>query len=220
MKKIAGAVVHAAVNREQIGALVPSIPTTVVPHPPNIELQPTPLPAWPPLRVLFFGYVRPYKGLSVAIDAIAILRERNFDARMTVAGRFWDSIEGYDRQIRHHGIGSFVELLPGYVSDAMAQTLFSNHHVVVAPYRDATQSGIVPLAFAAGRPVVATRVGGLEEAVSDGEDGILCDPDDPHALAEAIVATSQRLETMAGSAARAAISWSEVALAVVQVSCR
>jgi len=93
------------------------------------------------------------------------------------------------------GVGDRVELRNRYVSNEEAALLFTAADAALLPYRSASQSGVVQLAFAHGRPVIATAVGGLPEAVRDGEDAILCPKDDPDALARAI-------ERMAGEKKR------------------
>ena len=67
--------------------------------PPTLDLTPLPQPLRPPLRLLILGYVRPYKGVGVAISATRLLRERNVDAKLTVVGEFWDPVEGYQEQV-------------------------------------------------------------------------------------------------------------------------
>jgi glycosyltransferase involved in cell wall biosynthesis len=94
------------------------------------------------------------------------------------------------------GLQDRVELRDGFVSNEEAALLFSAADAAVLPYRSATQSGVVQLAFAYGTPVIATAVGGLPEAVSDGVDGLLCPPDDPQALAAAISRLPQLRATL------------------------
>jgi len=139
----------------------------------------------PRLSLLTFGAIRPYKGVDVALEALARV-DPALDVHLVVAGRFWSSVEPYRRRVDELDLASRVDLRDGYVSNEDAAVLFSAAHAVLLPYRTATQSGVVQLAFAYGRPVIATRVGGLPEAVRDGTDGILCPPGDAVALAGAI----------------------------------
>lgn len=139
----------------------------------------------PETVLLFFGAVRPYKGLDVALEALARLPP-NRDVRLVVAGRFWEGHERYERLVSELGLGERVELRDEYVTNEDAALAFSAADAVVLPYRSATQSGVVQLAFAYGRPVVATRTGGLPAAVADGRTGLLVPPEDPPALAIAL----------------------------------
>jgi glycosyltransferase involved in cell wall biosynthesis len=139
----------------------------------------------PRLLLLFFGAVRPYKGLDTALEALARL-PRELDVRLLVAGRFWEGRERYDALVERLGIGDRVEIYDGYVSNEATALAFSAADAVVLPYRSATQSGVAQLGYAYGKPVVATSVGGLPAAVDDGRTGLLAPPGDPTALAEAI----------------------------------
>jgi glycosyltransferase involved in cell wall biosynthesis len=139
----------------------------------------------PRLLLLFFGAVRPYKGLDTALEALARLPSE-LDVRLLVAGRFWEGRERYDALVERLGLGGRVEIHDGYVSNEDAALAFSAADAVVLPYRSATQSGVAQLGYAYGKPVVATNVGGLPAAVDHGRTGLLTPPGDPAALAEAI----------------------------------
>jgi glycosyltransferase involved in cell wall biosynthesis len=144
----------------------------------------------PDLSLLAFGAVRPYKGFDIAVRALAEL-DRDLKVRLTIAGVFWDGGTELRRLVTELGLEDRVELRDGFVSNEEAALLFSAADATVLPYRSATQSGVVQLAFAYGVPVLATSVGGLPEAVRDGVDGLLCPPESPSALATAIA----RLQT-------------------------
>lgn len=206
------ALVHAQAVVSDLQAVRPGIESVIVPHPPNRSVTRQPVPPRPPLRVLFFGYVRPYKGLDVLIDAMERLRSLERDVRLTVAGEFWEPAADWERLVADRGLGPFVDLRPGYVPDEELDRLLSEHHVVAAPYRSATQSGIIPLAQAAGRIVVASDVGGIAESVRDGVDAVLAPPGDPDALATAIC----RADELVGLAATAPVTrWIDVAEALL-----
>jgi glycosyltransferase involved in cell wall biosynthesis len=137
------------------------------------------------LTLLAFGAIRPYKGVDLALEAVARLRDR-LHVRLTVAGVFWDGGEELRRQVARLGIEDRVALRDGFVPNPEAAVLFAAADASLLPYRSATQSGVVQLSFAYGVPVVATAVGGLPEAIDDGVDGILCPPGDVDALCAAI----------------------------------
>lgn len=135
---------------------------------------------------LFFGFVRPYKGLMSLVDALPIALRSVGDLHVLVAGEFWQEADAYRRRAAELGVSARIRFDDRYIPNEEVAAFFAAADVCVLPYREATQSAIVPQAFAAGVPVIATRVGGLPEAVADGESGLLVPPDDPAALAGAL----------------------------------
>ncbi len=136
--------------------------------------------------LLFFGFVRHYKGLDTLIEAMpAILAAR--PATLVVAGEFYEPVEPYRRRIAELGIGEHVRLLDRYLPDEEARRLLAAADVCVLPYRSASQSGVLQVAYGAGCPVIATRTGGLPEFVAEGVSGLLVPPDDPAAMARAAI---------------------------------
>jgi len=136
--------------------------------------------------LLFFGLIRPYKGLADLLEALRVVL-RQLDCTLLVVGEFYHGKAQALALIRRLGIEHKVRVIDRFIPDDEVGLYFSAADLVVLPYRSATQSGIVPIAFAFERPVIATRVGGLSEAVRDGETGLLVEPNSPAALAEAIV---------------------------------
>lgn len=218
LKRLRGAVAHAKGAALEIERMVPGLTVQSVPMPPLLPAQRSPLPHRSPPRLLFLGFVRPYKGLEDALEAVRLLRERGEDVEFTIAGEFWEPVDDWRRRISALGLTDHVNLRPKYVPDDELAHLLAEHHLVVLPYRTATQSALVPLAYAAGRPVVATRVGGLSEAVEDGVTGHLAPPRDPEALADAVHSALANLEALAARASRASARWSDVANAVVEAA--
>ena len=135
--------------------------------------------------VLFFGFIRAYKGLDVLLEALAIVR-REQPVRLLVAGEFYEGEERYRRQVAELGLGEAVVFHADYIPEERVRLYFSACDVVVLPYRSATQSGIVPIAYQMDAPVICTDVGGLAEVVPDGRAGFVVPPADPVALAGAI----------------------------------
>lgn len=205
------ALVHAQSIVPDLERLAPGIDVVAVPHPPNLLLRPQPLPEQQQLRLLFMGYVRPYKGLDLAIDSVGLLKHRGRDLSLTVAGEFWEPVDRWREYVRVRDLEGCVELRDGYVPDSHLEQLLADHHMVIAPYRSATQSGIVPLALSAGRPVVVTDVGGLREAVRDGVDGVIVPPDDVDALAAGI----ERGEQLLGRVQPDLATWASVGAALL-----
>jgi glycosyltransferase involved in cell wall biosynthesis len=214
-----GIVVHASTVADELDDLVGTrVEAVITPHPPNLDVEPSPLPERPDngLRLLFFGFIRPYKGLDLALDALALLRQQGIHHRLTVAGEGWDPTEDWDEEVRRRGLADQVDLLLGYVPDSEVCGLLAEHHAALLPYRSATQSGIAPIAFAAGRPVVATAVGGLTDVITEGENGTLAAPGDAQSLADAIQRCARSLPALADGALRKAPTWQDVATAVVK----
>ena len=134
--------------------------------------------------VLFFGYVRHYKGLDTLLEAWPAVRAKR-PATLVVAGEFYEDEAPYRRLAAVAG-GS-VRLLARYIPDDEVEALFKAADVVVLPYRSATQSGVTHVAYALGAPVITTDVGGLSETVVPEETGLVVPPEQPAALAAAIV---------------------------------
>jgi len=107
---------------------------------------------------LFFGIVRPYKGLRYLIEAIAKLHERGRDVHLLVAGEFWEDVRQYERQIRDLGLEEWVHVDNRYIPNEEVGKYFSAADMLVAPYVDGTQSGAIKVAMGFGLPVVATEI--------------------------------------------------------------
>jgi glycosyltransferase involved in cell wall biosynthesis len=136
--------------------------------------------------ILFFGYVRPYKGLQVLLEAITEVRHSVHELRLIVAGEFHVSEKACRDQIARLGIARAVDIRNEFLPDDDVATLFAACDVVVQPYLATTQSGVAQIAFHFEKPMILTDVGGLAEIVQDGRAGMLVPPNDPDALADAI----------------------------------
>lgn len=134
-------------------------------------------------RLLFFGLVRPYKGLDVLLAALAKVPA----VGLTVAGEFWgETLSVTEATVDELGLRDRVEIRAGYVDAAEVPGLFAATDALVLPYRQATSSYNADVAFQYARPVVVTRAGALADRVSDGVDGLVCAPDDVDDLAAAL----------------------------------
>lgn len=134
-------------------------------------------------RLLFFGLVRPYKGLDVLLRALA---RSGADVGLRVVGEFWGGTEATMALVAELGLTDRVELRPGYAAAAEVAGFFADVDALVLPYRTATGSQAVSTAFQFGVPVIATRAGHLADAVRPGVDGEVAAPDDVDSLADAI----------------------------------
>jgi glycosyltransferase involved in cell wall biosynthesis len=173
-------------DAETLRRLAPGARVAVHPHPAFHQFPEARglLPRRARLELLFFGFVRAYKGLDLLTDAMSRLDGAH--VFLTVAGEWW--LKGREQRALRERLGraANVEVLDRYVPAGEAAELFHRADAVVLPYRSATGSGVVPLAYRYGRPVIAARVAGLEEAVEDGATGRLFAPGDPAALATTI----------------------------------
>ncbi len=155
----------------------------------------------PELLLLVYGAVRPYKGVDLAIEALARV-DPGLNVRVVVAGRFWSSRTELEELARRLGVGDRVELRDGYVTNEDTALLLSASDAALLPYRSATQSGVVALALGHGKPVIATAVGGLPAAVDHGVDGLLAPPGNTEALARAIERMTTERERLTAGARR------------------
>ncbi|MBC7187178.1 MAG: glycosyltransferase [Calditrichaeota bacterium] len=136
--------------------------------------------------ILFFGYVRAYKGLHVLLQAMPeVLRQT--PVRLLVAGEFYSDKSTYLQLIEQLGISSAVTIMDEFIPNQDVKLYYSAADVVVLPYLSATQSGIVQIAYHFNKPVITTDVGGLPDEVVHGATGFVVPANDPKALASAIV---------------------------------
>jgi glycosyltransferase involved in cell wall biosynthesis len=136
--------------------------------------------------VLFFGFVRPYKGLGDLLRALPRVLQRR-PMNLLVAGEFWGGSDGFRREVAELGLEGVVQCVDRYVPNEDVGLYFSAADLVVLPYLSGTASGVVQTAYGLDKPVVATTVGALGDIVEDGRTGYLVPPGQPAALADAIV---------------------------------
>ena len=121
--------------------------------------------------VLFFGFVRRYKGLDLLVRAIGRKEVRDLDVHLIVCGEFYEDRRSYERMIDEKGIRDKVTLLDRYVDKEEVAQYFCAADIVAQTYRTATQSGVTQIAYHFGRPILITDVGGLSEIVDDKKSG-------------------------------------------------
>lgn len=182
LKRVDGVLVHSG-QQAELARLLGTAPVAVADLPAHLPAKrqaETPSPEGVRERLLFFGIVRPYKGLDV------LLRALPEGVGLTVAGEFWGGLDETRALIAELGLAERVELLPGYVPAERIGGLFAACDALVLPYRSATASQNVLMAFEHGVPVIATRVGSFPSQLREGVDGLLADPGDVTSLREAI----------------------------------
>ena len=184
-------ITHSAGQAAQARKLAPGATVRTVTMPPHLPVtarqdhgtERTSVPALAQCHLLFFGIVRPYKGLDVLLRALAGAPAH---VTLTVAGEFWGGTGPIGQLIAELGLRDRVTLRPGYLPATEIPALFAAADVLVMPYREATASQNALLAFAHGVPVITTTAGALAEAVRDGVDGLTCAPDDVEDLLRAL----------------------------------
>lgn len=216
-----GHVVHTKLDAEHLLDLLPDAKPVMHLHP-AYDQFPAATGLLAPehaLELLFFGFVRPYKGLDLLIEAMALL-PKDLDVRLTVAGEFWHGPESTRARIAELGLEDKVEVISRYVNEAEVAEYFGRAHALVLPYRSATGSGVVAIAHHYEKPVIVTRVGGLPDVVEDGVTGFVVEPDSPEALAAAIEDLAGRdLSGMVGAVRRfkaEKLTWEGLADAVLE----
>jgi len=190
LRMLAGRVLHRAALvatvsddlRRQVEVLDPRLPTAVLRLPVNADAAAAPFPPDPPLRLLAAGRLSPEKGFDILISAVSIAVEHGLDVHLDIVG------SGPERRalaVQAQPLGDRVTMTPALPHAELMRRLDTVHALVAPSRREGL--GLVALeAFARGRPVVASRVGGLAESVVDGVDGFLVPPADPVALAAAL----------------------------------
>ncbi|MFD2513352.1 glycosyltransferase [Pontibacter locisalis] len=137
--------------------------------------------------ILFFGFIRAYKGLDLLLKAMADQRlEKQTSIKLIVAGEFYEDATPYHRLIEELGLGDRLILKADFIPNAEVRHYFCAADLVVQPYKHATQSGVTQVAYHFNKPMVVTKVGGLAELVPNGEVGYVVEPQ-PQAIAEAIL---------------------------------
>jgi len=147
--------------------------------------------------ILFFGFIRYYKGLDLLIEAFADERLRAFPVRLIVAGEFYENPQPYLEQIINLKLEGLVELRTGFIPDSEVRNYFSVADLIAQPYRSATQSGVSQIAYHFEKPMLVTNVGGLAVTVPDQKVGYVVDVE-PKNIADALVDfyTNNRAEIM------------------------
>lgn len=137
--------------------------------------------------LLFFGFVRKYKGLKYLLQAMPRISRELSDVKLLIVGDFDNDKHEYMEMIQEWKIQEYIEIHDGYIPDKEVEKFFAASDVVVLPYESATQSGIVQIAYGFEKPVIASNVGGLPEVVTDGKTGFITNAKDSDDLAEKVI---------------------------------
>ena len=136
--------------------------------------------------ILFFGFIRKYKGLDLLIHAMHDERIRSGNIRLMIAGEFYEDEKYYRQLIADHNLQDKIILKNHFIADDEVKYYLCAADMVIQPYRNATQSGVTPLAYHFEKPMVVTNVGGLPDLVPDHKVGLVCEPT-PESIANAIL---------------------------------
>jgi glycosyltransferase involved in cell wall biosynthesis len=190
-----GFIVHSEREREILKTVTGKSRITVTPHPTYEVFSTTAMSktsargqlGLPDERtILFFGFVRNYKGLPYLIRALPLILAR-FKVRLLIVGEFWEDKKRYLRLIRELDMQDLVTVIDRYVPNEDLPVYFHASDLVILPYTSVTGSGLLQLAFAFGRPVVTTAIGDFPEIVEDRKTGFLVAPRSPREIADAVV---------------------------------
>ena len=180
---------------DDVNQFSPNKPKAVSPHPiydsfgeianKTIAQQKISIPPQEKL-ILFFGLIRDYKGLDLLIDAMADQRIKDLGIKLMIAGEYYSNKEKYINQIKTLQLQDDIFISDRFIPDSEVANYFNACDLVVQPYRTATQSGVTQIAYHFDKPMIVTRVGGLEEMCPDGKVGYVVEPQ-PNAIADGII---------------------------------
>ena len=182
----------------RLQALIPGANNiSIVPHPIYDMFKPTSLskgeirqklklPLEKPV-MLFFGFIRPYKGLSILIDALKIILAKGRKVHLLIAGEFWEDRAKYDAQIKTAGLEKYVHIFDYFIPDDEVAMFFEAADLFVAPYTSGTQSGALKAAMGFGLPIIASEI--LSDGILDTipENALITPPNKSDTLAEDIM---------------------------------
>jgi glycosyltransferase involved in cell wall biosynthesis len=179
-------ITHSMADREELIGVLPDKRVRVAPLPILNEFSATDRPERKGRTILFFGIVRKYKGLDVLLRALPkVLSE--VECNLIIAGEFYEPVSKYEEIVRELGLSSSVRIENRYIPNEDVPALFNQADVLVLPYLSATQSAVAGIAAANGLPIIASRTGGLSEAVQENVTGLLFTPGDVNELADRLV---------------------------------
>lgn len=212
--------VHSTDQKKSLESAFPGKTVVMHPIPPYNQFPPPSLklPKRGRLELLFFGFIRPYKGLEVLVDALA--RIDDAQVYLTVVGEPWCQPDELRKRIKDMRAPN-VELHLDYVDERMAADFFGRADLVVLPYLSASGSAVAATAFHYGCPILATRTGGFPDVIDEGKTGVLVAPGSVEALADAIrQSTRTELAKMRLNvhAQKARFTWDSLAERIVQLA--
>jgi len=195
-KAMQGSVVMSESVGEDLDMLKVTSPRSFAPHPiyDSFGESANPAEARKKLQIdpdaqamLFFGFIRRYKGLHVLIESLNHLQDKLPNYCLIIAGEFYEDEDLCRTKIEQFGITNHIRLFDQYIPNDQVADYFAAADVVIQPYLSATQSGVAQVAYHFEVPVITTDVGGLAEVIPHEKAGLIIPPNDPVALSEAII---------------------------------
>ncbi len=190
---------HAKSDEKIIKEMLPGIKSAINPHPTYNFFKVTGISKKEARNVLkiaqeakvllFFGFVREYKGLKYLLQAIPRISEEISALKLFIVGDFGtkENMLTYTSMIDKLQIGDYVEIRDGFIPVSEAEEYFAACDIVTLPYISATQSGVIQVAYGFDKPVLATNVGGLPDVVNHLQTGYVVEPKNAEAIAEAAI---------------------------------
>jgi glycosyltransferase involved in cell wall biosynthesis len=193
LRRASGAIAHSSFDVELLHRSYPDlalVPTVIAPHGPYDQHSPA-IPvqraASDVTRLLFFGTIRPYKGLEDLLTAFdRLVASETRELELHIVGETWEGWTLPLRMAEQSSCRSRIQVINRYVSDDEVSQAFAGADLVVLPYHRSSSSGPLHIAMAAGLPVVVSEVGGLVEASEGYQGRVLVPPADPAALCDGI----------------------------------
>jgi len=194
LRKADSFIVQSGVVEQQLLSLFPAAQYKLVPHP-VYDIFGEVLDKGEARRqlniaedrvILFFGYVRAYKGLDLLLKAMPAILEK-VNLKLLVVGEFYENEEEFRQLCDNLGVSGSVQFHAEFIPTEDVSRYFSSAEVVVLPYKSATQSGIVQMAYHLNKPCIVTDVGGLSEVVINDKTGFVVAPENPQAIATAVI---------------------------------
>ena len=145
--------------------------------------------------ILFFGLIRPYKGLMKLLEAFPLIKQERKDVTLLIVGECYGDIKEYENKIKTLGIENNVKLINKFVANEDIEPYFVVSDVVVLPYESASQSGIVMTSYAFGRPVIATDVGGIKEQILQDKTGVVIENNSKENILRGVNTVLDNMET-------------------------
>lgn len=216
LRLASGFVVHSAFDRDALTERygLSGRPIAVIPHGPydqfsDVDMAPRPeASGLKPVEVLYFGVIRPYKGLEDLIDAFGMLPDADIkNYHLTVVGETWEGWTLPAERIAQHRYHDQITFVNRYVRDEEVQTFFAAADVVALPYHRSSASGPLNIAMSHGLPIITTSVGGLVEATTGYQGVTLVPPQNPVALRDALL----RIRQIRGKRFETPHSWQRIA---------
>lgn len=189
LRKIDEAIVHNVYSMQELQKLFKSDHYHAIAHGNYIDFikKVDDQPKHHCLQLLFFGQIKKVKGLDILLNALGVLKEKGLNLKLIIAGRVWkDDFGNYEQIIEKYNLGGMVEKHLEFIPNDKMWDYFNNANLVILPYREIYQSGVLLMALSFGRAVLTSDIPAFSNAITDKKNGFLFKDDDPESLANRI----------------------------------